>query len=145
MRTLRGMSVVMNGRSAGRVLQICLSDDLRRLDGIWVDAGLKGVRFVDAEHICVLGVRALIVDDPGERVRIKPCPLFLRAVSTAGVRLGAVKDAELDEVSLTVISLILSLGYFEDFTRGEVRVTDYVCDPDNHRVVIPDQHINSEV
>ena len=110
-----------------------------------IDAGLKGVRFIDAEHICVIGARALIVDDPGERVRIKPCPLFLRAVSTAGVRLGAVKDAEIDEVSLTVICLVLSLGYFEDFTRGEVRVTDYVCDAPNHRVVIPDKHIDSEV
>ena len=145
MRSLRGMSVVWNGRSAGRVLQICLSDDLRRLEGIWVDAGLKGVRFVDSEHICVIGKRALIVDDPGERVRIKPCPLFLRAVSTAGVRLGAVKDAEIDEVSLTIASLILSLGYFEDLSRGEVRVTDFVCDCANHRVVIPDPQIDSEV
>lgn len=145
MRSLRGMSVVVDARSAGRVIQVLLSDDLRRMEGIWIDAGLKGVRFIDAERLSVIGSRAIIADDIGERVRLKPNPLFLRAVSTAGRRLGAVVGAEIDEVSLTVRCLILSLGYLEDLTRGEIRAYDYVYDAENRRVVIPEALIDSEV
>jgi uncharacterized protein YrrD len=145
MRSLRGMSVVVESRTVGRVIQVCLSGDLRRMDGIWVDAGLRGVRFIDAERVSVIGSRAIIADEMGERVRIKPNPLFLRAVSTAGRRLGAVVGAEIDEVSLTVTNLILSLGYLEDLARGEVRVGDYAYDADNRRVVIPEALIDSEV
>jgi uncharacterized protein YrrD len=145
MRSLRGMSVVIEARPVGRVVQILLSDDLRRVEGIWIDAGFKGVRFIDAERISVIGSRAIIADDTGERVRLKPNPLFLRAVSTAGRRLGAVVGAEIDEVSLTVTSLILSLGYLEDLTRGEVRIGDYAYDAENRRVVIPEALIDSEV
>lgn len=145
MRSLRGMSVVVDARTVGRVIQVCLSGDLRRMDGIWVDAGLRGVRFIDAERVSVIGSRAIIADEMGERVRIKPNPLFLRAVSTAGRRLGAVVGAEIDEVSLTVTNLILSLGYLEDLARGEVRVGDYAYDAENRRVVIPEAFIDSEV
>lgn len=145
MRSLRGMSVVVDARPVGRVLQVCLSTDLKRMDGIWIDAGVKGVRFIDAERVSVIGSRAIIADERGERVRIKPNPLFLRAVSTAGRRLGAVVGAEIDEVSLTVVNLILSLGYLEDLTRGELRVGDYVYDAENRRVVIPEALIDSEV
>ncbi len=145
MRSLRGMSVVVDARSVGRVLQICLSSDLRRMDGIFIDAGLKGVRFIDAERVSVIGSRAIIADVLGEHVRLKPNPLFLRAVSTAGRRLGAIVGAEIDEVSLSVSNLILSLGYLEDLTRGETRVDEYTFDAENHRVVIPEALIDSEV
>lgn len=144
-RSLRGMSVVFDARPAGRVIQILLSDDLKRMDGIWIDAGLKGIRFIDSECVCVIGSRAIITDSPGERVRLKPNPLFIRAVSTAGRRLGAVVDAQIDEISLMVVGLILSLGYLEDLMRGEQRVGDFSYDADNRRVVIPEAYIDSEV
>ncbi|MGI6239324.1 MAG: hypothetical protein ACOYI5_06835 [Christensenellales bacterium] len=145
MRSLRGMRVVCEGRGIGRVVMICLSGDLKRLDGIWIDAGLKGVRFIEAERISVIGRRAVIADDAGERVRIKPHTLFVRAVSTAGRRLGAITDAQIDEVTLSVANLVLSLGYWEDFTRGEIPVSEYLYDHDNRRVVIPEALIDSEV
>lgn len=145
MRSLRGMPVVVDARPVGRVIQVCLSADLRRADGIWIDAGVKGVRFIDAERISVVGSRAIIADERGERVRIKPNPLFLRAVSTGGRRLGAIIGAEIDDVSLAVTSLILSFGYLEDLTRGEARIADYVYDAENRRVVIPEAFIDSEV
>ena len=84
LRGLRALKLVVNGRAAGRVVQGYLSDDLRRVEGIWTDAGLGGLRFVDADHICVLGRRSVIADEIGVRLRIRPCGLFIRAISTDG-------------------------------------------------------------
>ena len=55
LRALQGLPVVCAGKRVGRVAQAALSDDLRRMDGHWVDAGLGGARFVPAEEIEVLG------------------------------------------------------------------------------------------
>jgi uncharacterized protein YrrD len=134
------MSIVCNGKQAGRVVMCKLSQDMRRLDGIWIDAGLRGVRLIDAERICVIGERAIIVDGMGERVRMKPETLFARAISTTGKRLGAIVDVELDELSLCLRAVILSRGMIEDFTRGEVRYEDFSYDAQNRRVVIPENN-----
>ena len=71
LRALQGLPVVCAGKRVGRVAQAALSDDLKRMDGLWVDAGLGGARFVPAEEIEVLGDVSVTVDAPGKREALK--------------------------------------------------------------------------
>ena len=43
-RNLIGLPVIRGGRKIGRLLQAELSEDLPRLQGVWVDCGLRGTR-----------------------------------------------------------------------------------------------------
>ena len=79
LRQLRTLALVTGGKNAGRVVQGVLSDDLKHLEGIWTDSGFGGLRFIEAEKICVIGKRAVIAEDRGERLRIKPRALFIRS------------------------------------------------------------------
>lgn len=133
---LRGRQVIRDGKIVGRAVQGCLSDDLRALDGLWTDTGLTGIRFVSAEHVCVLGESAVIVDDKGEHLRMKPKPLMIRAADASGRRIGAVVDALLDETTLTVEALILSKGFWDDLRFGRTSVVRFQNDFTAHRVIV---------
>lgn len=145
LKSMRALKLVVNGKTTGRVVQGQLSDDLRRLDGVWVDAGFKGMRFIDAEHICVIGSRSVVADEPGIRLRIRPQSLFIRAVSSDGALLGAIVDAWLDETTLAVVSLSLSTGYPDLPLRGLRTIADYRHDLKKGVVMIPCDQINQEV
>lgn len=136
LRDLRGMKVIKDSVCIGRVVQGCLCDSLRVLDGFWMDRALSGIRFICAEHICVAGTDAVIVDHPGERLRMKPQPLLIRAVSTDGRRLGAVVDAEIDDQTLAVTGLIITPGWIDSLIRGRIYVSDFKYDPAGARVII---------
>ena len=75
LRSLYGLPDVCAGKRIGRVAQAALSDVLTRMDGLWVDAGLGGARFVPAEAIEVLGEVSVTVDMPGKRQKMKKTPL----------------------------------------------------------------------
>ncbi len=135
-RALIGMPVVVNNRRVGRVVQAELSDDLSRLDGLWMDAGLRGTRFIPAEHLGMLGQVAVMADDAGRRGRMRAQPLFRRAVGTDGRRLGAVTGAEIDELTFGVRSLELSRGLWEDLSRGRDRICSFTLDRENGDVVV---------
>jgi len=135
-RSLIDMPVVCCGKKTGRVAQVCLSEDLQRMDGLWIDAGLSGTRFVPAEHICRLGDAAVLTDVPGRRMRCGQQPLFLRAVSEDGLRLGAVSGAEIDELSFRVEALELSHGYLDDLLAGRTRVRSFTVSPQGGSVII---------
>ena len=66
-RALIGMPVVVGNRRVGRVIQAELSEDLTRLDGLWMDAGLRGTRFIPSEQLEMLGRVAVMADDMGRR------------------------------------------------------------------------------
>lgn len=135
-RTLIGMPVVVNDRRSGRVIQVELSDDLHRMAALWVDAGLRGTRRIPAEHLAMLGRVAVVADDLGHRCRLKAKPLFRRAVSTDGARLGAVTGAEIDELSFAVESLELSEGLWEDLTLGRTRIRSFISGNENGDVIV---------
>ena len=97
-RALIGMPVVVGNRRVGRVIQAELSEDLTRLDGLWMDAGLRGTRFIPSEQLEMLGRVAVMADDMGRRGRMRAEPLFRRAIGTDGRRLGAVTGAERDRI-----------------------------------------------
>ena len=70
-RSLVGMPVIVGNRKTGRVIQAELSDDLSQLVGIWIDAGIRGTRFIPIESLAMLGKVAVIADDSGKRGHMK--------------------------------------------------------------------------
>ena len=144
-RNLCGLKVVQDGRYIGRVIQAALSDDLTLLDGIWIDRALLGVRFIAAEHICVLGKSSVTVEHSGDRMRLKPRRLFVRAVTTDGLRAGAVTDAALDEQTLTVTAILLADSWFTALTGKARSVCSYKYDALSSRIIILRDKDESEV
>lgn len=143
-RQMVGMPVVCEGRRYGRVLRTQLSDDLSRLEGIWVGAGLRGTRFIPAERLECLGDVAVMADGAGTRRRMTPSPLPMRAVSSDGRRLGAITGAELDALSFQVTALELSAGVWDDLAQGRRRVTRYAVNRTRGEVVIDPAEYETE-
>lgn len=135
-RVLIGMPVVVNNRRVGRVVQAELSEDLRQLDGLWIDAGLRGTRYLPSDNLEMLGQVAVMADDVGRRKRCRSAPLFRRAVGTDGRRLGAVTGAEIDELSFRVEALELSCGLWDDLLYGRARIRKFTLNRENGSVVI---------
>ena len=136
LRALTGMPVVLGGRRVGRVILGELSEDLTRLDGVWISAGLKGARYIPSESLEMLGRVAVVTDGIGQRRRMTAKPLLIRAVSTDGRRLGAITGAEIDEISFAVNALELSAGVWDDLAHGRRRVTRYTVNRESGEVVI---------
>ena len=135
-RGLIGMPVVCGGYRLGRVLQADLADDLKRLEGLWVSRGLRGTRYIPSESLEMLGKVAVMADSAGTRRRSVANPLFRRAVSTDGRRLGAITGSEIDELSFQVISLELSAGLWDDLLRKRSRVTRFDVNRESGVVII---------
>ena len=126
LQSLSGLPVVCAGKRVGRVAQAALSDDLRRMDGLWVDAGLGGARFVPSEAIEVLGAVSVTVDAPGKREKLKKRPLFRRAVTTDGARLGAAPQGSGQRHNAAAI---LCRRGLHPSGRGPVRAAHAVTSP----------------
>lgn len=135
-RTLIGMPVVCDDRRIGRVLAADLAEDLRQLQGIWVGRGLTGTRYISSENLEMLGRVAVMADSAGTRRRSHAERLFRRAISTDGQRLGAIIDAEVDELSFRVVALELSAGLWDDLLHPRQRVTRYAVNRESGVVVI---------
>ena len=131
-RSLIGMPVLWMDRKLGRLVQAELSDDLHSLEGIWVDCGLKGTRFITAEHLSMIGDMAVHSDDRGLRRRCSARPLLLRAVSTDGMRIGAAVGAEFDELS----ALEITHGFWDDLYRGRSRCEAFTLKPERNEVIL---------
>ena len=144
LRNLIGMPVLCQRQKLGRLMQVELSDDLIRLEGIWVDGGLKGTRYIPSEQLGMIGEVAVLADSQGARRRCTARPLFLRAVSTGGARLGAIVGAEVDELSFQVRSLELTHGFWDDLTAGRSRVERYTAQPERSVVVVLDSANDAE-
>jgi len=125
LRNLIGMPVICRRQKIGRLVQAQLSPDLKCLEGIWVDGGLKGTRYIPCERLSMIGKRAVIADDRGCRRKCRCAPLFYRAVATDGSRMGAIVGAELDELSFLVQALELTRGFWDDLSTGRMRVETF--------------------
>ena len=135
-RGLIGMPVVCGSRRFARVLRVELAEDLTRLEGLWVGAGLRGTRFIPSEALELIGEVAIHADGTGLRRRMSgPTPLR-RAISTDGRRLGAITGAEVDELSFRVTALELSAGVWDDLMDQRQTVTRYTVNRVSGEVVI---------
>ena len=135
-RSLFSLPVICSGKKAGRVVQVRVSDDLKRLEGLWIDSGLRGTRFIPADNICRLGDVAIIVDAPGTRGRCDQSPLFLRALTTDGRRIGAISGAEVNETTFRVEALELTKGIWEDVLHGRECVRRFTARPASGAVIV---------
>ena len=136
LRNLIGMPVLCQRQKLGRLMQVELSEDLAHLEGIWVDGGLKGTRYIPSEQLGMIGEVAVLADSRGARRRCSARPLFLRAVSTGGERVGAIVGAEVDELSFQVRALELTHGFWDDLNAGRARVERYTAQPERSIVIV---------
>lgn len=136
LRAMIGMPVICRNRGIGRVQRASLSWDLRQMDGIWVNGGAGGARFIPAESLELLGETAILCEDEGERRRMDAPPLFRRALSTDGQRIGAITGAQIDEVSFAVTSLELSGGVWDDLLRGRRQIDRYTVNRETGDVIV---------
>lgn len=135
-RTLIGLPVIMNEKRIGRVIRCQLSQDLTRLEGIWIAAVFFGARFIPCEDLCVIGQVSIVSDSHGQRR--KPCnaSLFRRAIGTDGSRIGAITGAEIDELSFRVDALELSRGIWDDLLGGRILVKTFTLNQATGDVII---------
>lgn len=145
LKNLRGLKVICDTKCIGRVLQGCVSDSFTALDGIWVDSAFRGVRFICAEHICVLGKDSVITDSKGERLRMKPRSILIRAVSTDGMRIGAVTDTAIDEHSFAVKKLALTKSWLESLAGKIIYTASFKYDPASSRIILLSENQKKEV
>ena len=143
-RSLIGMPVLCQRQKLGRLMQVELSDDLIRMEGIWVDGGLKGTRYIPAEQLGMIGEVAVLADSRGARRRCTARPLLMRAVSTGGERVGAIVGAEVDELSFQVRALELTHGFWDDLSAGRTRVERYTAQPEQSIVVVLESATDAE-
>jgi len=136
LRNMIGMPVLCMRRKIGRLVQAELSDDLRRLEGIWVDCGLKGTRYIPADQLSMIGEMAVHADDHGRRKRCRAEALLLRACGTDGSRIGAAVGAEIDELSFLVTALEVTHGFWDDIYSGRSRTEHYTAQAGRSGVVI---------
>jgi len=139
MRTVRaliGMPVICRSKKIGRMIQAELSDDMKQMNGIWVDGGLRGTRYIPSESLQMLGNVAIMTDDSGKRKRLTASPIFHRAISTDGRRLGAVTGAEINDLSFSVESLELSCGIWEDLLESRKRILCYSANQETGDIII---------
>lgn len=144
-RSMIGMPVICRRDRIGRMIQADLTRDLKQMNGIWIDGGLRGTRYIPAESLEMLGEIAIMADSRGLREKFTPSPIFYRAISTDGRRLGAITGAEINELSFIVESLELSNGVWDDLFNRRFRVTHYTVNRKTGDVIIDDTENEKEV
>ena len=125
MRALMGLPVIHGGRRVGRVCGVKLDGRLQSLEGLWLDIGFMGGRFLGREDIELLGDVSVLAHGRGRRERKAGKTPMYRAVSPGGQILGCVTDAFVDGESLRVEAVELSRGFWDDLTRGRRRVSEF--------------------
>ena len=90
-----------------------------------LDKAAKALDALHVEEIEVLGGVSVTVDAPGRREKPRRKPLFRRAVTTDGARLGAVVGARVDAATFQVTSLTVSTGYWDDLLSGRLDVRHF--------------------
>lgn len=126
-RALIGLPVLLDGKPMGRAVGIGLDGGLRKLEGVYADCGLKGVRLIRA--IRLLGAVSVQAADAGKRAKLKGIPVR-RVVTEDGARYGAVTGYLIEPRTLRIEALEVSRGFFEDFLEGREWLFRYaVRDP----------------
>ena len=147
-RALIGMPAVRadQGMRIGRVTRVFLDDEIRRVSGVWVCGKRGRLRFIPAQDIAMIGDVALFVNSAGTK-RAEGGPMRIRrAFNGAGMLVGAVVGAYLDEETLAIAALELSLGFWEDIARGRQLVRDFAVRlPEGDVTVIGEGETEDEV
>lgn len=134
--SLVGMPVLLRGKHMGRVARALLTSGGDKLAGLVVDTGLRGRRYVEEQHITLLGDVAVLVETQGTRGDGGPEPPLRRALSTSGERLGYVADAMLNEHTHEIVALSVSKGYIDELFGGRQLAERFTINQQTGDVVI---------
>ena len=137
-RNLISMPVIYRRKKIGRLIQVQLSPDLKQMEGVWVDGGLRGTLYIPSEQLSMIGKMAVMADARGTRRKLHNIQPLYRAVSTDGRRLGAIVGAEVDEISFLVCRLELMRGIWDDYYFGRFPVVHYSVNPEKSEVIVLD-------
>lgn len=135
LRSLIGLAVLCHGKPIGHVAAVLLDGQLRAIQALYFDGPLSGTRRVEGAQVKLLGRVSVMVEDKGRRARLREEPIR-RALSTSGVRLGAITGALIDQRSGRVAALELSRGFWEDLTQGRQWVFHYAVNRDSEDVLL---------
>ena len=139
MKRLIGLPVIQNGKQVGVVVRGVLSRNGRHLHGLVVRDGLRTSRWIDAQHIELLGrVSVLSRARPARMPKEADYRLF-RVTDADGLRIGVVTDALLNEETLCVTALEISSGPVDDLLDGRFFATSFDVKSLNNtgHVIIP--------
>ncbi len=134
-KSLLGMPVIRSGEKLGRVALILPDDDLRALCGVYISCGMAGTRFISRAQLDMIGEVSILVHDAGKRLSPDSRPLFRRALSADGRRIGAITDALIDEETLCIEALELSCGYIDDLLHGRTRIRQFMVQKNGDVIV----------
>ena len=134
-RSMLGLPVICQGESIGRLSQVELNEDLTRVQGIFLHCGFTGARYIECADLDLLGEVSILTRSCGKRVKSPPKPPLRRAVGSNGQRLGAITDVLIDENQMSIDSIELSRGFFEDLMNGRSQICQYSVCPDGEVLI----------
>ena len=129
------MPVVCSGETLGRVSYVLPDEQLRTVSGLYLYCGITGSRFIECAQLDMIGDVAVLAHGHGRRMQTSQRPLFRRAFSSDGRRIGAITDAVIDEKTLCIEALELSRGYLDDLTNGRTRIRQFIVQKNGDVVV----------
>ena len=125
LKRLIGLPVILEGKRIGIVERGVLTKDGKNLRGLLVRDGLRVSRWIDAKNIVLMGKLSVISRArPSRPPKASDFKLF-RVTDTAGLRVGIVTDALLDEETLHVTALEISSGPMDDLIDGRFFATSF--------------------
>lgn len=134
-KSLIGMPVIMDGRQIGRALDIGMDQTFKEVTGLYIDCGFRGSRFVPAKEIELIGDVVIFVRSLGKRSRVDGANQMRRALSSDGMRIGAICGALIGS-DMNIEALELSRGYIDDLIGGRQFVRQYTAGQNGREVVI---------
>lgn len=134
-KSLLGMPVICGEEKLGRVSYVLPDDELRTVRGLYLYCGAAGSRFIEGAQLDLIGDVAVLAHGSGRRTPLNRQPLFRRALSADGARIGAITDAIINESTLGIEALELSRGYLDDLTGGRLRVKQFIVQKNGDIVV----------
>ena len=143
-KSLLGMPVIRGGKTLGRVSHVLPDEDLKSIRGLYLHCGAAGSRFIECADLDVVGEVAVLARGAGKRMSTGERPLFRRAISSDGRRLGAITDALIDEETMAIEALELSRGYLDDLAGGRRRIRRFSVNKNGDVIVEPSEGGNPQ-
>ena len=116
--------MIVEGKRIGLTMGVEYSADLTKMDGLFVNCGLRGTRLIRTDDIQVMGEVSVIARGTGRRAAMTRA-MPRRAASVDGTLRGAAKSALIDEETGDVSALLLTFGYIDDILYGSRWIREY--------------------
>ncbi len=133
---IHGMPVLQGSKKLGYVIGVNYSDQLSDINGLILDCGIRGKKWLDATDVDMIGSVAVISHSLGKRCKKRESTQFCRALSTSGERVGRVSDVLIDERTMKVCGLEISRGFLDDIVGHREIAYEFNKQHDTNDVII---------